>query len=205
MSKPTLKDFLESAAKWRGEHKGISFELSWHGCSEYSPQGTWCYYLFVNSQQFYADDWAKLRLKEESREFAGTWRRHYDYDRFPDLEAHGGWTFGELSTYLGKDGVEYELVKVGCDYAHLWDRESDYWQGRETIERDAKRSIDLLCEMFPRQRQRCGYSGKYDDAEQFYTAKNGNIVHKSHQDKLPEGWALWQPAEEFARTTGKGT
>lgn len=198
MAKPDLKDFLDSAAKWRGSHRGIAYELSWHGRSDYSPQGTWCYYIHINSEEFYADDWARLRLEREDKEFAGSWRRHYNYDAFPDLEAHCGWTFGEMSTYLGRDGTEYEQVKVGCDYAHLYDRESDFWHGRTDVERDAKRSIDLLCEMFPKRRLRCSYSGRYDDADQFYTARNGNIVHKSQQDKFDDGWAAWRPADEAA-------
>lgn len=199
MSKPTLEDFLKSAAKWRGEHNGIGYELSWHGMSDYSPEGTWCYYLHLSSEQFYADDWAKLRLPQEDKEFAGSFRRHFAYENFPELDAHGGWTFGEMSTHLGRDGKEYEQAKIGCDYAHLWDRESGFWQGREAVERDAKHSIDLLCEMFPRRRQRCGYSGRYDDPENFYTARNGAIVHNSRRAEFSESnWPMWQPVEETA-------
>jgi hypothetical protein len=188
--RPTIEDFLSSASKWRDQHKGISYELSWHGRSEeYSPEGTWCWYILVNSEQFYADDWAKLRLEKQDRQFmsAGSWHRHWTYDNFPDVEPHGGWTYGEMSTYLGKDGQEYELVKVGCDYSHLWDRESGYWQGKSDVERDVKHSIDLLVEMF------------HDDPEQFYTARNGQTVHKSQREKLTgDGWEGWLPADEAA-------
>lgn len=62
MSKPTLDDFLKSSARWIGDHRGISYELSWHGLSEYNEQGTWNWYLHLFSEQFNADDWAKLRL-----------------------------------------------------------------------------------------------------------------------------------------------
>ena len=197
--KPSLKDFLEAAAQWKGEHQGISYQLSWHGMSDYRPDGTWCYYLLLRQEQFYADDWDKLRMERSDRQFANSWRRHYDYDSFPDLEPHGGWTFGEMSIYLGKDGKEYEFIKVGCDYAHLWDRESGFWQGREDVEHDAKRSIDLLCKMFPRRRPRCGYSGIYDDPESFYTARNGAIVHKSRRSEFSDDhWPEWQPVEDAA-------
>jgi hypothetical protein len=197
MSKPSLEDFLQSSARWIGDHKGIRYELSWHGLSEYNEQGTWCWYLHLFSEQFNANDWAKLRLDREDKQMLGpNWHRHYNYDGFPDLDAHGGWTFGELDIYLGKDGKEYEHVKIGCDYAHLWDRENGYWQGREAIEQDAKRSIDLLCEMFPARRQRCGYSGKYDDLENFYTARNGKLIHNSHRGEFSdEHWPQWQPAD----------
>ncbi len=199
MAQPTLNDFLAGSGLWHGNHKGIRFELSWHGKSDYMPQGTWCWYLHLNSEMFYAEDWAKLRLEKEDKEFAGSFRRHFVYDNFPDLDAHGGWTFGEMDTYLGKDGSEYEHVKVGCDYAHLWDRESNYCDGRADIERDAKRSIDLLCEQFPRRRVRCSYSGRFDDAEQFYTARNGSVVHKSFAEQFTaEHWPLWMPADAQA-------
>lgn len=201
--KPTYDDLLSSAAQWRGEHNGIAYLLSWHGRSDYSPEGTWCYYLLPNSQQFYPEDWAKLRLNREDKQYfgEGSWHRHYDYDSFPDLDAHGGWTFGEMQTYLGKDGQEYEQVKVGCDYAHLWDRECGFAHGKSAIEHDAKKSIDLLCEMFPRRRQRCGYSGLFGDPEEFYTARNGAIVHKSYADKFEDGWAAWRPAETLLELT----
>lgn len=195
---PSQADFLECAARWRGEHHGIAYELSWHGRSEYSPQGTWCYYLLLNEQKFSPEDWKRLRLAREDKQFfAGqNWHRHYDYDAFPDLEAHGGWTYGEMTVFLGKDGKEYEQVKVGCDYAHSWDRDMDFPECRAIVESDAKRSIDLLIEMFPNRRERCGYCGMYDESDKFYTAINGARVHRSQIDKLREtGWEKWLPAE----------
>lgn len=203
--RPSLEDFLKSSARWRGEHNGITYELSWHGMSNYNPQGTWCWYIFVSSQQFYPDDWAKLRLGCEDKQLLGTsWHRHWDYDSFPDLEAHGGWTWGEMSTHLDKDGTEYEQVKVGCDYAHSWDRDMGYPENRTTVEHDVKRSIDLLCKMFPRRRLRCDWSGQYDDAEQFYTARNGRRVHKSQEENLRDDtWGGWLPAEAMSNQDGK--
>jgi len=193
---PTLKDFMEAGCRWFGEHEGIRYELSWHGCSDYNPQGTWCYYLHLTDEQFYPEDWAKLRLEHEDKEFYDSWCRHYSYDEFPDLDAHSGWTFGEMSLHLGRDGKEHEHVKVGCDYAHLWDRESDFPDGRASVERDAKHSIDLLIKMFPRRRWRCGYSGRWDDEDQFYIARNGRRVHKSQEEKLrADKWDTWWPAD----------
>lgn len=193
--KPTLEDFLCSGARWNGAHRGISFELSWHSLSDFKFQGIWCWYIILTEQQFYSEDWKKLRLEREDKQlFAGSWYRHFNYDSFPDVEPHSGWTFGEMDVFLGKDGKEYERVKVGCDYGHLCDEESGYWQRREDIERDVKRSIDLLCEMFPKRRERCAYSGVYDDSEKFYTAINGLRVHEGSLPKLQEaGWEKWMP------------
>lgn len=193
---PSKEDFLAASCRWDGKHQGVHYQLSWHGRSDYSPNGTWCWYLLLSDEQFYPDDWAKLRLEKEDREFYGSWRRHWSYDNFPDLEPHGGWTFGEMDLHLGRDGKEHEHVKVGCDYAHLWDHEGGFPDGRSSVEHDVKRSIDLLIAMFPKRRERCAYCGMYDDAEQFYTAKNGSRVHNSQKDKLREsGWDGWLPAD----------
>jgi hypothetical protein len=197
--KPMIDDFLSSCAKWTGTHEAVRYELSWHGMSDYSPEGTWCYYLHLNQEQFYPADWVALRLAREDKKFNSSWYRHFDYGQFPDLDPHGGWTFGEMDTYLGRDGKEYEHIKVGCDYAHSWDRDSGYWQGRAEVERDAKHSIDLLCKLFPRRRQTCSYCGLWDDPENFYTARNGALVHNSQREKFSDlHWPMWQPAEAAA-------
>lgn len=195
--KPTIEDFLDCAARWRGRHRGIAYELSWHGRSDYSPEGTWCWYIWVNDEQFYPDDWRQLRLNRQDREFAESWHRYWCYDDFPNLDAHGGWTFGEMNVYLGRDGKEHEQVKVGCDYAHLWDREGDFREGRKHVEHDVKRSIDLLCEKFPNRRPACHYCGKYGEPDEFYIDGFGELVHTSHLEKLrADGWSKWLPATE---------
>ena len=199
--KPTYDEMLSGSCKWRGSHKGIAYELSWHGMGDYNPQGTWCWYLLLTQEQFQPDDWTKLRLEKQDKQFheGGRWHRHWDYDKFPDFEPHGGWTWGEMTTFLGGDGKEYEHIKVGCDYAHLWDREGGFWQGKDEIERDVKRSIDLLCEAFPLMRERCAYSGTWGEPEEFYTARNGARVHKSQRSKFSDAeWPQWQPAESAA-------
>lgn len=196
---PSHENFLTGSSRWHGSYKGIGYELSWHGKSDYSPQGTWCWYIMISDEQFYTEDWLKLRLGKQDQELYGSWRRHWDYDNFPDLEAHGGWTYGEMSFHLGRDGKEHEHVKVGCDYNHSWDGEMGYPNGKEDLERDVKRSIDALVAMFPKRRERCSYCGKFDDSDQFYTARNGNRVHNSQLDKLREtGWDGWLPVEAAA-------
>lgn len=195
--KPTLEQFLESAARWDGEHLGIRYELSWHGYSaDYTPTGIWCWYIIVTQEQFHPDDWAKLRLERQDHDFNGSKRHHWSYETFPDCDPHGEWTFGEVTTYMGRDGADYERVKVGCDYNHLFDREGGYWEGHDDLERDVKRSIEKLAAMFPNRRPRCGYSGRYDDAANFYTAINGRLVHNSQREKFSTTeWPTWLPAE----------
>ena len=197
MTAPSLNDFIKSSARWHGTHLGIAYQIAWWGSTTYQPHGTWNWYILVNDEQFYSDDWDKLRLKKQDQNHGVSWYRHWSYEDFPDLNAHGGWTFGELKTYLGRDGKEHELVKVGCDYNHAFDRDMGYSDDFNSVERDVKRSIELLAEMFPRCRLKCAYSGKYGDAEEFYTATNGLTIHKSNLDKIKEsGWEKWLPITE---------
>ncbi len=181
--KPTLEQFMTCAARWDGEHRGIRYELSWHGASEYQPQGIWCWYIIVTQEQFYADDWAKLRLEPQERELAGSKHRHWSYETFPDCDPHGEWTFGEMSTYMGRDGKDYDRVKVGCDYNHSHNRDEGYWQGRDDLERDVKASIEKLVKMFPKRRVKCAYSGRWDDADKFFETNAGWLVHVSQEGK----------------------
>src|SRR6185437_1078757 len=164
-----------------------------------SPQGIWCWYILLVEEQFYPDDWAALRLERQDSDSLGSWRRHWSYENFPDAEPHGGWTFGEQYIYLGRDGKEYERVKVGCDYAHSWDRDEGYWQGKSDIERDVKRSIETLLKMYPRRRVQCAYTGMWGEPDEFYTSANGPVL-KSKEEKLrADGWANWLPISEVAQ------
>lgn len=193
---PKLDDFLECSASWLCEHRGVRYRLNWHGKSEYNERGTWCYYLIVSSEEFTPEDWKRLRLKEERYEYTGGWRQGWGYEDWSEfeLEPHCGWTWGKLEKYLGRDGKEQEVVEVGCDYSHLWDRENNYPDTRSSAESDAKRSIDLLCKAFPNKLERCQYSGMYADKREFYVAVNGNLVHTSQLDKLSPDWTGWFPA-----------
>lgn len=72
----------------------------------------------------------------------------------------------------------------------------EYPHTKDSVEHDAKHSIDLLIEEFPRRWLRCAYSGKCDDPEIFYTAANGRIVRNSQVNKLrADGWLAWLPRE----------
>ncbi len=199
MSLPTLEQYHQGATTWKREHKGVSYTLSHHGISDYSPQGTWCFYIFINSNMFVNDaDFSCFDRPAEIKQMgAGTYWETYNYWDVPDFGFHGGITWYSKDRFVDKEGKEQSSIKIGCDYDHLWDRESGYWQGLDDVERDAKALIDKLVEAHP-VKLRCHYSGKLDAPEQFYTAKNGAVVHKSQIEILKESdawWQHWQPAE----------
>jgi len=199
VSLPTLEQLRQGATAWKREHKGVSYTLSHHGVSDYSPQGTWCFYIHLLEPQFQRpEDFALFDREPEVREFAGSHREHYPYDDVPDYGFHGGIAWYSRETFIDRDGSRRKALKIGCDYAHLWDQEGGYWQGLDDVEADAKRLINALVAQVP-MKLRCGYSGKLDMPDQFYTARNGVLVHLSHEDKFTEAeWPTWMRADPAA-------
>jgi hypothetical protein len=198
MALPTLDQYRQGATTWKREHKGVGYTLSHHGVSSYSPQGTWCFYIHLLEEQFQRpEDFARFDREPEVREFAGTYREHYPCEDVPDYGFHGGITWYSRKTYRGRrSGEPLKALKIGCDYAHLWDQEGGYWQGLDDVEADAHKLIDALTAAVPL-KERCAYSGVYDLPDQFYTARNGNRVHRSNAGKFSEAsWSGWLPADQ---------
>lgn len=196
MALPTLEQLRQGATTWKRERHGVGYTLSHHGVSSYSPEGTWCFYIHLLEEQFVsADQFAMFDREPEVREWAGSHREHYPYDDVPDFGFHGGITWYSRETYVARDGRRMKALKIGCDYAHAWDRDGGYWQGLDDVEADAKALIDRLVREV-RIKERCSYSGQYDVPEQFYTARNGCRVHVSQATKFSEDeWPTWLPAE----------
>lgn len=204
MSIPTHEQYLKSAAVWRGEHKGVSYTLSHHGASDYSRAGTWCFYIHLTEEIFLSPkSFAAFDREPEVKQMtgAGSYYETYDYWSVPDHGFHGGITFYERTTYFGKfDGLPKKALKIGCDYAHSWDRDGGFWEGKDEVERDAKRLIDKLVIDHP-VKSRCSYSGILDAPEAFYTARNGSLVHHSQAGKFSESeWPTWLPADAVPET-----
>ncbi len=193
MSLPTLEQYLTSAAKWRRTHKGVGYTLSHHGVSNYSPQGTWCFYIHLLEGQFQRpEDFARFDRESVVREtFPGSFWQSYDYFDVPDYGFHGGITYYDRTTYIDKTtGEPRKALEIGCDYVHAFDRDRGYYEGLEDVARDAIRLIDKLVEAVPL-KDRCAYSGRYDMPDQFYTAVNGARVHVSQEAKASEGSPNW--------------
>jgi len=197
--KPTLEEMRSGSTVWSRTYRNVRYNLSHHGISEYSPEGTWCYYIFLTPDIFQNPQHFILFDKEpEIKEgFGGSdklWLT-YDYYDIPDLNFHGGVTWYSKEPYFDRvSGKQCYAIKIGCDYGHSWDRDSGYWQGMNDVDRDAKRSIDILADAYPIM-ERCAYSGKLDMPENFYVAKHGGMVHNSLAGTFDEGWHAWEPAE----------
>lgn len=179
MTLPTQEQYLGCSAKWTKTHKDIRYTLSHHGVSEYAPQGTWCFYIHLLEPMFVnEDDFKVFDLDQEIIETFGSFRESYDYYKIPDYGFHGGITFYKKHSYIDRDGNKRKHIEIGCDYAHLWDSERGYSDGFEDVSRDAVRVIDKIIER-NKMKSICCYSGKIDTIDNFYTAKNGCLVHNS--------------------------
>lgn len=195
MAKPTKEEYEKSSATWVGEHLGVRYSMNHHGVSDYSPEGTWCFYIHLFEPMFLSDaDFALFDREPQIREMlSGSAWETYDYGDVPDYGFHGGITFYERTSYVAKDGTRQKALKIGCDYAHSWDRDSGYYEGLREVEMDAKQLIEKLVVAHP-VKTKCKYSGMMDKPEEFYKARNGAIVHKSQLSKFNEQeWPMWLP------------
>lgn len=193
--KPNLEEYQKGATTWKREHKGIMYTLSHHGISDYRPEGTWCYYIHLHSNLFINDEDFKLfdREPEKKEMSVGSYWETYDYNSVPDYGFHGGITYYSADKFMDKTGEYRKSLKIGCDYAHLWDQECGYYQGLNEVDQDCKKLIDELVSHHP-VKLRCQYSGLIDNPDKFYKARNGNMVHNSKMSEFSEEkWPSWLP------------
>lgn len=195
---PSLADYQSGCTTWRFTHIGTQYKVTHHSISEFNTQGTWCFYVYFNSKMFQRqEDWALFDVQPVIKEYmAGKFWRHIPYESLPEFSWHGGATFAEIHQHVDKfTGEYYNVLEVGCDYAHLFDRERGYPYNLDIVKVNAMRVIEELHAQFP-QNNACGYSGKIDHPSAFYKAKNGVMVHNSMIDNLKESnWNNWLPEE----------
>lgn len=202
MATPDYKTLLRGATTWREKHGGVQISLNHHAYrdgTEYegcSPEpGIWCYYLHLTEEMFRPEDWARLLMPERVHD----WGVSHDTDAFPDLDFHGGITFYEVrGGWSKKKKAKVGNIKVGCDYAHSWDRDSGYYQNYDDVLKDAQHSVDKLLRQFPDRMACCDYSGVWGEPAEFYEAVNGRTVHRSYADTFDDGWKAWRPKESTA-------
>lgn len=138
----------EPSTKWVQIYKNVQITICHHKPSSNDGKGVWTYYLSFHERQFTLEQFNKLWLKP-IREATQTKRVMYNYDVHPftELELHGGITFYEKSG--GTESSPIRVVKIGCDYNHLWDREGGYSDDLESVWGDAVNSVDLFVDKYP--------------------------------------------------------
>lgn len=136
---------LKQATKWRGAHRGVTFEISQHDVGgELRPDGIFCYYLYIMEKHAPNSFENEFWLTRTPPSAPGAWDdRHPIYPymdaAFANVYWHGGVTYYEK--WAGFDGA-MRCVKIGCDYNHLWDEGLSYHEN--DVASDARRTIDEL-------------------------------------------------------------
>lgn len=119
----------------------IPFEIVfWGEGTMCDGKGMWNYYVFLSERQI--GNLSLFYRKAELKEFfpGGTKYLSYDEDCSPLSKVywHGGVTFWEQTD------LPYKLIKIGCDYGHLWDQERGYNFTLEDVTSDCLRTIEEL-------------------------------------------------------------
>ena len=180
-----------TALKAHGTHFDIHYEISNHSRDSLrGAEGTWCYYVMVSEQMLDASAFAEFWIAPgEPRVRSSGWAEpSYAYysARFADAEWHGGVTYYEKLGGLD-GGVRY--VKIGCDFAHLWDEGRSY--DFAYVEVKAKATIDALRRMYAFNR-RCSYTGKWLPEAEMIADERGRFLSpegKVSKDKLDADYA----------------
>lgn len=133
------------AKRWTFMIENINVEIIlWgEGCDHHNEgRGVFYYYLYIPEKYFkniFEGLWIEDKIYKITE--ASPERVSHDYHMIKAIDymdLHGGCTFYQKLGHT--EG--HRVVKVGCDYNHLWDMENphNFYQ----VARDAKRSAELF-------------------------------------------------------------
>ena len=151
---------------FQGSYRGIAWSINRTKTSdsmkEYSRRDfDWCHYIHLSLEQLPEESREQFWLSPKPQEMSVSKRKYVSYDYWDSiissLEFHGGCTFYEKVS--GVDGSP-RVVKIGCDYQHLWDDGQNYSVNSVLFE--VKESIDSLHALIPGIGVHCwhGYCGE---------------------------------------------
>lgn len=142
---------LREKRLWSGVHREIAFEVvNWSFFNkdeeraldwiDRSPTGNWNFYLYLHEKKCvdFKSLWLRDKIKRWSKGGAKYCSNDYSYtaSRVARIDFHGGITYYEKMGH----SKEFRCIKVGCDYAHLWDEGKEY--DEKEVASDAVRAID---------------------------------------------------------------
>jgi hypothetical protein len=145
---------------WTFDYKGIFCEIVHWGIDEMvsvSKNGIFNGYIYIFKKQL-PRSFKNLLVEQRSHKYPSGVKKHWDYGKLENIfDMHGGITYYEL---LGDEfSGEPTGVKVGCDYAHIWDDER--YIDEKQVEHDLKNSVDTFIKHFPNYLIRDFKDGKY--------------------------------------------
>jgi|ERR1035437_2215684 hypothetical protein len=186
---------LKHVDVWSGKYRTISYEIKrfelgygvetkkslnlYDGADIY-----WNAYIYIREDLVPDDKKEDLVLEAKKND-----RGRYSYDYYKsniisELKLHGGCTFYEVAKHPG-----ITLVKIGCDYHHLYDEGHEAEYNVEYVEFDIKKTINHLWNLVPNMKCWCqGNGGIYEISEgtvnsdgSFYS---NEYMEKCKQDKI---------------------
>jgi hypothetical protein len=160
---------LSTRKVWNGIYKGVAYEINSFEIPGFprmeETKISWTHYLWLNleliPEKFRDEFW--IPPKEDTGPPFYASGPFYDYFKGAPgkIEFHGGCTF--YSKEHGLDGGR-KIVKIGCDYQHLWDEGQTY--DLSYVFSEVRTSIESFISIVGPLRLRDPYSGKYYDTEE---------------------------------------
>lgn len=144
---------------WKGTYRGVDFEINHFRVIPNSIEPTnkncWTHYIYLHLYRIPerynpASFW--LKGKKHGRHII------YEYNKHPiisRLEWHGGCTW--YSKESGFDGAQ-KVIKIGCDYQHLWDKNQYY--DLEYVKSEVEKTINSFLNYIPDYIYWSCYNGK---------------------------------------------
>ena len=145
---------MKSKTVWNDEYRGISYEIQ--KFDAYNGKDAWTFYLYIPLDAIPEDRrerfWLAPKKVENSKMII---YNYYDEPLINNIEWHCG------CTWYSKHGMDGSprIIKIGCDYQHLWDDGHRYTA--EGIEMEVKQAIDSFLAMMPDMLRRCQWDGRY--------------------------------------------
>ena len=178
-----MEKYLRKNTRWSGRHKGVVFEIQ---NFKLGDRDQWAFYLLIPLEQVPEEVRERLWLPPQKQE--RVWI-HYDYygeSLIYDIRWHGGCTFYEK--HGGFDGHP-RLVKMGCDYGHLWDEGHEY--NVSYVEMEARDAVDSFLEMVPGFKFWCCGNGKLYSRNEGRISEDGSFMSEEYWKDKP----AWERAE----------
>ena len=148
--KPTHKDVwtfdLDSKVFIEVVHWGVDRERSEFTALN-NGNGVWNYYCSI-PERVMPDRFEELWLPVKMLKFSEAGAEHESYDYMKAPFANVSWRCG--ITFYAQIGQNkgHRIVKLGCDYSHLYDQEHGYPYSRESVCNDALETAKQLIELY---------------------------------------------------------
>lgn len=144
--------------KWFGQHLGVDFEIN-NWTREFDGKDSWTYYLLIHLDRIPKKYNPKsFWIKGEKQDYGWVWYKYHEHPIISEIKFHHGITW--YSKEGGHDGAA-KIIKIGCDYSHLWDEGHTYTL--DVVKNDVIKTIESFLELIPDYKYRCGGNGKLYD------------------------------------------